>query len=152
MQGGCASDDIGEMLEADLGENVNIVLQTGGAFDWKDPRIDADSCQRFLIQRGELLLQEELALLNTTEPESLADFIIWASDNYPADRYGLVLWNHGGGTIMGFGADQYYPDDMMSLEEMGQALSECGVPMDFVGFDACLMGKADLNRSTLPII
>lgn len=140
------------MLEADLGENVNIVLQTGGAFDWKDPRIDADSCQRFLIQRGELLLQEELALLNTTEPESLADFIIWARDNYPADRYGLVLWNHGGGTIMGFGADQYYPDDMMSLEEMGQALSECGVPMDFVDFDACLMGKADLNRSTLPIM
>ncbi|MGN0330792.1 MAG: clostripain-related cysteine peptidase [Kineothrix sp.] len=131
------------MLEADLGENVNIVLQTGGAFDWKDPRIDADSCQRFLIQRGELLLQEELALLNTTEPESLADFIVWVRDNYPADRYGLVLWNHGGGTIMGFGADQYYPDDMMSLEEMGQALSECGVPMDFVGFDACLMGTVE---------
>ncbi len=36
-EGGCASDDIGEMLEADLGDNLNIVLQTGGAFDWKDP-------------------------------------------------------------------------------------------------------------------
>lgn len=44
-----------------------------------------------------------------------------------ADRYELVLWNHGGGTALGFGYDEMYPDDMLSLSQIGNALSDSGI-------------------------
>ncbi len=36
---GYASADIEEMLEANIGENVNLILQTGGATSWKNTNI-----------------------------------------------------------------------------------------------------------------
>ena len=47
--GGCASDDIEEMLGARLRDEVNVVIQTGGARYWQNPQISGDSCQRFSI-------------------------------------------------------------------------------------------------------
>lgn len=142
-EGGCASSDIEEILAAELGEHVNVVLQTGGAFAWTNARIDAGSCQRFSVQDGELVLEKDLGLLNTTDPDTLADFVRWTAGAYPADRYGLILWNHGGGTMLGFGADEYYPGDSLYLQDIQQALGESGVSMDFIGFDACLMGTLE---------
>jgi hypothetical protein len=31
------------------------------------------------------------------DPDVLVDFVRWAHEKFPARRYGLVLWNHGGG-------------------------------------------------------
>ena len=33
---------------------------------------------------------------NMDDPAVLQDFIEWGMAKYPAERYGLVLWNHGG--------------------------------------------------------
>ena len=54
-----------------------------------------------------------------------------------------MLWNHGGGTALGFGYDEMYPDDMLSLSQIGNALSDSGIKFDIVGFDACLMGTIE---------
>ena len=35
--------------------------------------------------------------VNTGDPNRLNEFIAWGVNNYPADRYALVLWNHGQG-------------------------------------------------------
>lgn len=142
--GGCASDDIEEMLGARLRDEVNVVIQTGGARYWQNPQISGDSCQRFSIQDGELKLEQDLGLVNTGDPDTLSDFISWTEENFEADRYGLILWNHGGGTIGGFGADEFFDDDGLELQEMQQALSDAGVHMDFVGYDACLMGTVEV--------
>ena len=40
-----------------------------------------------------------LAELNMGDPENLRAFIVRAVEEYPADRYGLVLWNHGMGWL-----------------------------------------------------
>ncbi|MGN0365858.1 MAG: clostripain-related cysteine peptidase [Suilimivivens sp.] len=142
--GGCASDDIEEMLGARLSDEVNVVIQTGGARYWQNPQISGDSCQRFSIQDGELRLEQDLGLLNTGDPETLADFISWTASHFAADRYGLILWDHGGGTMGGFGSDEFFDDDGLELQEMQQALSDGGVHMDFVGYDACLMGTVEV--------
>ncbi len=43
----------------------------------------------------------------------------------------------------GFGYDEMYPDDMLSLSQIGNALSDSGIKFDIVGFDACLMGTIE---------
>ncbi len=38
-----------------------------------------------------------------TDPGTLAGYIRWCAENYPASRYELILWDHGGGSVSGYG-------------------------------------------------
>ena len=136
---GAASNDIQEMLEAASGDNLNIVIQTGGSKSWHLKEIENDGVGRYRIKDGKLETIELLDDVKMSEAETLADFITWAGKCYPADRYGMVLWNHGGGTLIGYGLDEYYPDETMSIGEIHEALSKSGLHFEFIGFDACLM-------------
>ena len=40
---------------------------------------------------------EDLGELNMGDPQTLYDFIYWSMTNYPADKYFLILWDHGSG-------------------------------------------------------
>jgi len=40
---------------------------------------------------------ENLGEVNMGDPQELKNFIVWATANFPAQHYALVLWNHGGG-------------------------------------------------------
>ena len=140
--GGAASEDIAEMTAANA-DNINITLQTGGAAAWENASISDGKTERHIIKNGELQNVANLGETQMTSPNTLTDFIKWSASNYPADRYELVLWNHGGGTALGFGYDEMYPDDMLSLSQIGNALSDSGIKFDIVGFDACLMGTIE---------
>ncbi len=76
-------------------------------------------------------------------PDTLSTFINDMAYAYPADRYSIVLWNHGGGTLSGFGYDENYPNDTLTLATLGDAFYASNVKFDFVGFDACLMATAE---------
>jgi len=141
-EGGCATMDIAEMLDANLGENVNVVLQTGGTSYWFNDVMEAGACQRFSLRDHELVEERDLGLMSMVEPDAVADFIRWSAAAYPADRYGIIFWDHGGGTLMGFGADEYFPGEL-TLEDFALAFENGGVHMDFVGFDACLMATIE---------
>lgn len=41
-----------------------------------------------------------------TKPENLTSFIQYCTSNYPANRNELILWDHGGGSITGYGYDE----------------------------------------------
>ena len=140
--GGAASEDIAEMTAANA-DNINITLQTGGAAAWENASISDGKTERHIIKNGELQNVANLGETQMTSPNTLTDFIKWSASNYPADRYELLLWNHGGGTALGFGYDEMYPDDMLSLSQIGNALSYSGIKFDIVGFDACLMGTIE---------
>ena len=140
---GCASSDLAEMLQADLGSRMNLVLQTGGAKSWTDRRINAGTCQRWRIRSGELEQIGDAGDMDMSQSRSLSDFISFAADACPADRYCLILWNHGGGAISGFGYDERYDSEMMPLEAIDAALTKAAVRFDFVGFDACLMATIE---------
>ena len=45
---GCATMDLLEMMEVTLPENVNVVIQTGGAAVWQNEVMDAGKIQRWL--------------------------------------------------------------------------------------------------------
>jgi hypothetical protein len=131
-----------------MSDKLNVVLQTGGTTEWHTPQFVADRGQRWrLTEDGFEELVPLLPQLNMAEPDTLRDFVTFAASNYPADRYGLVFWNHGGGAVKGFGYDENYEMDSLSLQELYEALDEAtnqsGIAFEWIGFDACLMATVE---------
>ena len=139
---GCATADINEVLYGYTGDKVNIVFETGGAYDWQNSVVAPGVVQKYAVEDGELVLKEDLGKKNMAVPNTLADFITWSVAEKPADRYGLILWNHGGGTIGGFGHDEIF-DEMLTLSQMDDAFEKADVNFEFIGFDACLMSTIE---------
>ena len=144
-QHGMASSDLGEMANAKFGDKVNIIVYTGGCKRWKTSGISNSNNQIYqVVQGGIKKLVDSDGSKVMTDPATLSGFIKWAAKNYPADRYELILWDHGGGSISGYGYDEKYASKgSMNLAGINKALKAGGVQFDFIGFDACLMATAE---------
>lgn len=80
----------------------------------------------------------------------LADFVDWAKQKYPAERYALVLWDHGSGwntpralgapPMRGISLDEE-TGNIMETWEISEALGDRRV--DVLAYDACLMQGAE---------
>ena len=141
---GRATADINEILYGYTDSNLNIVIQTGGAAEWQNSVISADTCERYLVtETGLMRVDDSIGLKDMTNPETLSDFITYCKNNYPASKYSLIMWDHGGGALEGFGYDENYEYGIMTIPEIGKALSESGIHLDFLGFDACLMATLE---------
>ena len=84
---------------------------------------------------------------DTGDPKTLANFLAWGKQAAPAQRYALMMWNHGGG-LDGFNYDDAdnAPADHMTTQGLAGALANPASPrLDVVGFDACLMGIAEVG-------
>ncbi len=144
--GGFATKDLQEMMSADLGGNIDLLVFTGGCKSWKTPQISASKNQIFQIQSGKLSqpLWESKSLRPMTDPDTLSGFIQWAVKNHPADRYCLIFWDHGGGSLSGYGYDEVNKSSgSMTLDGVAKALKDGGCTFDFIGFDACLMATLE---------
>ena len=150
---GAASADIEEMLEADLGDNVNVVLETGGASEWSfSSEADPSTRHRWVLEDGEASLVQDAGEDTMLDEDEVTDFCSWAAKEYPADRYILIFWDHGGGTIGGFGYDENYPDaSALTLSQLRNAIKASGVAFDMVGFDACLMATVECAWAMEPV-
>ncbi len=148
--GGFASGDLEELMEVSLPEQVKVVIETGGASEWQNDIIDASKLQRYVYDSEGLTLVDEQESANMGDADTLADFLDFASTNYPADRTAVVFWNHGGGSVTGASFDELYNDDSLTLAEMKEAFSSVyteskdAPPVELVGFDTCLMGTVDV--------
>lgn len=82
--------------------------------------------------------------LDMGNPQTLKDFLDWGVANYPADRYCLILWNHGNGWKRSgdddqgraFSYDDQYGTSIKSWQT-DQALA--GHHFDIIAWDASLM-------------
>ena len=143
-RGGFATADLREMMSVNIGENVNLLVLTGGAVRWKNGIISSEKTQLWQIEGQQIHLLEAFEKTDMTSPDTLRDFIRMAAQKAPADRYALIMWDHGAGTTGGFGYDENFRSSpAMSIAEMDTALEEAGVAFDFVGFDACLMATLE---------
>jgi hypothetical protein len=82
--------DLIEMRTIGSTADVNIVTEFDNAGN--------QGTRRYRIQRDGV--NEPIEALGETDsgsPEVFTNFIAWAVDHYPAERYALVLWNHGSG-------------------------------------------------------
>ena len=146
--GGAATEDIYEMLAADIPEDVNVVLECGGAYEWEYPTVPDGAVSRHIIKNKELVLLENLGRTTMTQYGDLTDFINYASANYPAENYTLLLWDHGGSVPISYGMDQLGDeDDLMTDAELKVEIENSGIHFDTVIFDACNMCTLEIGMA-----
>ncbi|NBI08426.1 peptidase C11 [Colidextribacter sp. OB.20] len=142
---GMGTADLQEMLNARFGNNLNLLVYTGGCKGWKNNAVSSSVNQIWQVKDGNLVsLKKDLGSVSMTDPNTLTEYIRWCAKNYPASRYELILWDHGGGSVSGYGYDEKFASSgSMSLAGLDTALKNAGVKFDFIGFDACLMATAE---------
>ena len=143
---GLAGKNIDELLAASVSDDMNIVIETGGAATWRSHDIDNNALQRYEIKNGSLNLIESLPNGNMGDSETLGDFLKWGLEKYPSGHNMLVLWDHGGGSAKGVCFDENYSFDSLSLRELKDALDSAKHKdkFDFITFDACLMATIEV--------
>lgn len=146
---GMASNDISEIAAADIPDNLQIIMYTGGCKAWKTNGISSSVNQIYRIRSGKMeCLVSDDGDKSMTDPATLTSFIRYCAKNYPANRQELIFWDHGGGSITGYGYDEKHSGaGSMDISEINQALNAAGEKFDFIGFDACLM--ATLETATM---
>jgi len=87
------------------------------------------------------ILLEELGEINMGDYQTLRDFIAFGKENYPADRYQLNIYNHGG-AWMGACID-ITDNDQLTMDEFQHALSETGGADILFWIGCCLMGSIE---------
>ncbi len=147
-----ALEDIVEMASVGSTDDVNIValvdrhpeFADGGVLnfdDWEDTKL-------LSIRRDELVELAGGEELNLGAAATLADFIEVGISSFPADRYAVILWDHGAGWP-GMGPDETDGLDVLDLADIeagfADGLARAGVEsVDLVGFDACLMATYEV--------
>jgi len=165
--------DLNEAERAGSTANVHIVSQIDrfrGAYaadgDWTGARRYYVTQDADLNRVGSQLIAD-IGEANMAEGNTLVDFVTWAMASYPADRYALIMSDHG----MGWPGGWTDPDpgtrsantapiaaslgNQMYLDELESALRtitrQTGVDkLDLVGLDACLMGQLEVFSTLAP--
>ena len=152
-------DDINEMEMVGSSTDVNIVVQADRIPNYDISNNNWTTTRRYyitqdfdLVQINSLLIGD-LGELNMGDSQTLIDFGNWAVTNYPAKKYLLVIWNHGGGfRSTGLAKDIAWDDtsggDKITMSELEYALSvistQAGKNIDIVGMDACMMAMTEV--------
>lgn len=149
---GMATNDLNEMLKAKISDQVNLIVETGGCKKWMNSVISNSTNQRYQVTSDGLKrLDKNVGKRAMTDPATLADFIRYCKETFPADRYALILWDHGGGSLAGYGYDELYgAKGAMTLDKFCDALNKAGCRFDFIGFDACLMATVETAVAAEP--
>lgn len=137
---------------------VNVLIETGGSKAWHmetlGMNITTSALQRWRYNCTSMYdesttkvfgfeLLETCQLANMASSATLADFIRWSAETCPAEKYALVLWDHGGGALTGLFTDELFDGDVMYLYELKQALADSGVQLEALVIDACLMANLE---------
>ena len=166
---GAATNDMEEMRAAGLDfDRTNLLVYTGGSKRWVSniPNTSNNVLDMSVDTRSQTdrIMAQTDSSADMGLPETLAEFINYCTTNYPARHYGLILWDHGGGPLWGYGSDELFKNDSLLLGELrsamnstifgpgsatpdsvspGSATPDGGRKLDWVGFDACLMGTLE---------
>lgn len=155
--------DLNEMEAANLpasGTNVVTMVDRHPSYDtsegdWSDTRYgrirrdsNTDSVTSPLTSIGEQDMGSRATLVN---------LINRGIRDYPAQNYGLIVWDHGGG-LSGTSWDET-SNSHLSVRDIAQAIRDSNAPndlIDFVGFDTCLQGMVeqtmDLQRNASVVV
>ncbi|VAW33503.1 Clostripain, partial [hydrothermal vent metagenome] len=154
-------------------DNVNIVAQLDRYVGGFSGDGNWTSARRYFITRDNDLqtisseLIEDLGEVNMADAQTLVDFVTWAAESYPADKYVLIMSDHGLGWPSGWtDPDPVVPTDNslpitaalgndLYLMEIDQALSDIRAQTDIdqfelIGMDACLMGGIEIFSALAP--
>ena len=141
---GLASENIDELLEAEIPDQVNVIIETGGTSRWWSSEwIEEDKLQRYIVRNHQLELLMEMDNESMGSAPVLGDFLRWGQENYFSDRNILVLWDHGGSSADGVCYDENYGFDCLNRAELKEAFDQADLPerFDLICLDTCYMAS-----------
>jgi hypothetical protein len=151
--------DVNEMEAVGSSPDVNILVQMDRSADYVTYDGDWTDTRRFYIQQDDdpqvinSPVVQDLGETDTGSPQSVSDFAIWGITNYPAEKYMLIMWDHGGAWISqssdeDSGNDISLPEFVSALENIKTAT---GIDkFEAIGFDMCLMAQLEVMDSIAP--
>ena len=160
---GAATDDLKEMdsVKSQLPDGYNIIVEAGGAAAWDSTYssvITAEKKNRFHLDRTSGWTADaekgegKFNKANMSDGNTFKDFLEWGLENYPAEKTGVIMWDHGG-AMRGCCNDNsigYKMDDELLNSEVYAACETAfdhkGVSgkLEFIGYDCCLMQVQDV--------
>ena len=153
-EGGYATRDLAEMAGSGFDfENKNLIAAVGGSEYWHLQGLPDDELCLLELQPSDYQVIASAHQANMADSATLTDVLDYVCAEYPAKSYGLILWNHGGGPIEGYGFDSLYlndygVEDSLTMPELVQALHDSsfgpGNKLAFIGFDACMMSSVEV--------
>ncbi len=150
---GQATSAISDILASRFNrDEINVVLLLGGCKRWSQG-YPSDKLTILEIGGRRPVTVDTLPLTSMGDPDTLSSFLTFCHDNYPAERFDLVMWDHGGGPNLGVCVDVQFDSDWLSLHELVAALrnspfADKGLGM--IAFNACLMGSAEVSAMVAP--
>lgn len=161
----CFTKKFVEFSDSPYNENLDIIVLTGGSLKWNTPgeyldgadEVDVEYDQVWRVvgkkdgeEHGAFKLIEPTGMpgyekANMGDPETLTAFMDYCCENYPADIYDIILWDHGGGPVGGYGRDDRF-ETMIRLPGLVSAFTDSkliksGKKFDLIDFDACIMSN-----------
>lgn len=142
--GGAATEDINEILNANIPSGSNVVIQAGGASSW-NMDVDPNALQRFVYDGSNFSLVDSGSKVNMGKQKTVEDFLKFCKNNYPADNEVVIFWDHGGASVSGACYDEVFDSDHLTLNEIDGAFTNVygKERIEMVGFDCCLMATLD---------
>jgi len=163
-----AWNDMNKLEKVGSSDSMNIVVQfdQDPEYDFYYPTYDfgPKGCGRYIITRnpqneyGTITSPqvEWLGDVNSGDPDTLVNFVKWGMKNYPANKYAIIIWDHGLGwrskgarsSVLRSICDDEAYNDSISEYELRQAFSQIrehyGKKVELIGMDACLMGMLEV--------
>ncbi|OGR50837.1 MAG: hypothetical protein A2049_02145 [Elusimicrobia bacterium GWA2_62_23] len=142
--------DVNEMEMVGSTPDLNIVAELGRINGYAANDGDWKGSRRYLVRKDADVnkinspVVMEIPKSDMGKWENLVEFVKWAQANYPAQRYALVVWNHGSGwnkAAEAAGKGISYDDETgshITTQQLKQALAATG-KIEILSMDACLM-------------
>jgi len=177
----CCIEDFLNIAKTGSSEDVNFVVQIDRMnpknltynlknYESDDKRFgNWENCQRFHITKNMTPTIENASKdwgdgkggreINMGEPEVLQDFVNWSVKNYPAEKYFLILFDHGAGLngtcFDGFDGKNKKIDGIEILKKSGEQKGELASAMEnisnrfgesdfLLGIQACNMARIEI--------
>ena len=152
LEGGghLATKDIAEMQRVKLPPNIRVLIAAGSTQKWHHPTIKAGGHGIYLYSANRLEKQSDFNA-NMGDPKTLATFLKYGEENFPADHRIIIFWDHGG--VSGICYDDSFKGDGLYYDELKNAFAAVygnspeEVPFELIGFKACVTGSYELANS-----
>lgn len=148
-----AIQDINEMEMVGSSSGINVIVQAEFSKDYT-PQMPTATLRGKIVKDSDTQnISSSLSNIGSRDMGSkaaLTEFIKWAKENYPAEHYALVLWDHGSGWKSAHNSpsrgalQDASSGTFMSLPDLASAVRESGVILDVLDFDACLMAMYEV--------
>lgn len=145
---GQVAKDLKEMRDA-VGDDTTLLVMAGGAEPWSNEEL-SEGGGIYRITKREVLPMSgwRESMVGT---EALTQLLKTGMDEAKGPA-ALILWDHGYGALDGFGKDERWDGDRLTLTELDQALRTGlnGKKLALLGFDACLMACVETALAAAP--